>query len=104
MTCVTNVDLTKFMGLRAYADLPVVHDDGPAYLDSVSTVMETLRSRMSVKGIGFDALADEAGVSVDSLTRLLDTGVTGVRDALAVFRCLGLRVSTLPAEYAGTSV
>lgn len=104
MTCVTDVDLTKFMGLRAYADLPVAHDDVHVYLDSVSAVMETLRSRMSMLGMDFDTLADESGVPVDSLARLRDTGVTRVRDALAVFRCLGLRVSALPAEYAGTVV
>ena len=98
----TNVNLAKFTGLDAYAKVPVAHVDGRAYLDSVSAVAAALRSRMSDKGVGFADLAAEAGVPEDSLSRLLDTGVTGVRDALSVFRCLGLRVTAIPPEYAGT--
>ena len=99
----TDVNLTKFENLRAYRDFPIVARDDMAYLDTTTAAANMARSCMTAKGLNFEALAKKSGVTAESLAALLDTGVTTVSDALAVFHCLGLRVVALPSEYARTA-
>ena len=100
MAVTTNIDLSKYYGMAAYKDLPRVPTATIAYLPTPGYAKSRAAECLHSSGESPDEAAAAAGIPVESVDRLLATGVTRLSDLIRFFAHYGLQITAVPAECA----